>query len=1025
MRALGLALGLALVLAAGCRAPEPSLETTETPRAPAAPRGGEPPALVRPLSLRSGTTAVAISGGGSHRYRLELPPGSFADLSVEQRGVDVALSLEGADGRGVRFVDSPNGTEGPEPLPILGAAAAQTVQVTATDAAAPPGRYVWQVRAVRPATERDRARVAAETAFATAEVLRRKRDAASSRAAAAAAEKAAEAFAALGLSRRAADAFYAAARSRAELGEPATTRSLLLAALPAFRAEGDRRAVARTLNSLGVAELALGEPAAASARYREALALLAGLDDPRAEATAWNNLGRAEATAGHAEPALAAYDRALALWRRLGLGEQEGVTLANRGSLYAALGEEARARDDLDQAMPRVAGRPEEARARAERGYLALRAGRLSDASADLSRALALYGKAGNRLGEAATRNSLGLLDRARGSPDRAHRAFERALAGFSALGDRPNEAAVRINLGRLYLARGDAAGAEAAFRAAQEGSAAAGRPNREGEAWTGLSQALRARGMPVAALRAAEAGLSRYEALRAEPGSLELRAAFFASRQEAYAEAVDLAMELARLHPKSGYAARAFEIGERGRARSLLDALSEAGARPFREMPEAQRARLEAAGARVEAAEGRRLAAVEDGAPASVEAAERELRRAFRDLERIEAEARGAAGAAAAEVPLSLAQIRARTLPAEALLLAYALGERRSFLWVVGRGRFDAYVLPARATLEAAAQKAHRALASPDRTLARAEAERALAELSRLLLGPAGGLSARRLAIVPDGALHLVPFSALPDPDAPAEPLGARHEVATVPSASSLAAIRAAALRRPPPPGSVAAFGDPVYDAADPRVAAPAGRPASPSPRGFARLPASRAEARGLLALAPPGEKMLALDFAARRDLALSGALSRFRVIHFATHAVVDAEHPELSGIALSAVDRAGRPRLGLVRAHEIYRLRLSADLVVLSACETALGREVRGEGVAGLTRAFLHAGARRLLVSLWAVDDRETGALMAAFYRGYFGRGLSPAAALGKAQAEMRRDPARRDPYHWAGFVLQGDGG
>jgi CHAT domain-containing protein len=178
------------------------------------------------------------------------------------------------------------------------------------------------------------------------------------------------------------------------------------------------------------------------------------------------------------------------------------------------------------------------------------------------------------------------------------------------------------------------------------------------------------------------------------------------------------------------------------------------------------------------------------------------------------------------------------------------------------------------------------------------------------------------------------------------------------------------------------------------------------------------------VLALAPPGEKMLALDFAARRELALGGALARFRVIHFAAHAVLDAEHPELSGIALSDVDPAGRPRLGFVRGHEIYRLRLAADLVVLSACETALGREIRGEGVAGLTRAFLHAGARRLLVSLWPVEDRATHALMTAFYQGYFGRGLSPAAALAEAQSSMRRDPARRDPYYWAGFVLQGDG-
>jgi CHAT domain-containing protein len=222
-----------------------------------------------------------------------------------------------------------------------------------------------------------------------------------------------------------------------------------------------------------------------------------------------------------------------------------------------------------------------------------------------------------------------------------------------------------------------------------------------------------------------------------------------------------------------------------------------------------------------------------------------------------------------------------------------------------------------------------------------------------------------------------------------------------------------------------VAVLADPVYGAADPRVTGRGGvpTPARSAPglsRRFVRLPSSWEEARDVLALAPPGERLAALGFAARRELATGGGLARFRIVHFAAHGVIDLEHPELSGIALSMVDERGRSRDGFLSAYEIYRLRLSADLVVLSACETALGREVRGEGVVGLTRAFFHAGARRVLVSLWKVEDQATAELMREFYVG-LSSGLPPAEALRRAQDALRQK--RQAPHYWAGFVLQGD--
>jgi CHAT domain-containing protein len=233
-----------------------------------------------------------------------------------------------------------------------------------------------------------------------------------------------------------------------------------------------------------------------------------------------------------------------------------------------------------------------------------------------------------------------------------------------------------------------------------------------------------------------------------------------------------------------------------------------------------------------------------------------------------------------------------------------------------------------------------------------------------------------------------------------------------------------------------VAVLADPVFEADDPRVRARRKHAAAArrsraletdgeeAPGPPARLIGSRREADAILAHAPARATLRALDFEASRATATGGRLAGFRVVHFATHGIVDHVHPELSGIVLSLVDAAGKPQDGVLRLHDVYNLRLRADLVVLSACDTALGPNVRGEGLIGLTRGFLYAGARSVLASLWRVDDAATAELMRRFYDGLLGATrLTPAAALRAAQAGMARDPRWSDPFHWAGFVLQGD--
>jgi tetratricopeptide (TPR) repeat protein len=350
---------------------------------------------------------------------------------------------------------------------------------------------------------------------------------------------------------------------------------------------------------------------------------------------------------------------------------------------------------------------------------------------------------------------------------------------------------------------------------------------------------------------------------------------------------------------------------------------------------------------------------------------------------------------------------------------------------------------------------------------------------LSRILLSPvAAKLGDNLLVIVADGALQYLPFAMLPVPETegrrdreargrrdgeterepsprlsvspslrPFMPLVVNHEVVTLPSASALAAHRRELAGREPAPNGVAVIADPVFSAGDERMKTvmakiEAGTPSPDAGQNLAstriiehlaedsaraasipRLPYTRQEADRILAVARASTNLAALDFKANRATATSAELSRYRYVHFATHGLLDSERPGLSALALSLVDEKGKPQDGFLRAHEIYNLNLPAELVTLSACRTGLGKETKGEGLVGLTRGFMYAGAARIVVSLWNVNDKATSELMERFYRKMLKEGRRPAAALRSAQVEMWRSSQWRAPYFWAAFTLQGE--
>lgn len=403
----------------------------------------------------------------------------------------------------------------------------------------------------------------------------------------------------------------------------------------------------------------------------------------------------------------------------------------------------------------------------------------------------------------------------------------------------------------------------------------------------------------------------------------------------------------------------------------------------------------------------------------------------------------------------LSLAEIQ-ELLDEDTLLLEYALGKERSYLFLVGKNIFQVHQIPAAAEIESAIEAYLDLLKSPSQTDLNAGKK-----LTDMLLAPiADQLDNQRLIIVGNGKLQLLPFAALPIYNSGgvgtgagattanlgvdtgsgvgtgALPLLINHEIISLPSFTSIAVQREEWQKRPPASKTLAVLADPIFDANDNRIdPSIKGKLASnnqeladiiPGIRGgcssLSRLPYTSQEANNILAQVTDGKTFSALGFDATRAQAINPNLQDYNIVHLATHGCIE-DNLLLSGLAFSRYDESGNSQDSFLRLQDVFNLRLNAELVVLSACETGTGDNVTGEGIVGLTRGFMYAGARRVVVSLWAVNDPATANLMANFYQKMIQENLSPAAALRAAQLEMWQEGNWRSPYYWAAFTIQGD--
>ena len=807
------------------------------------------------------------------------------------------------------------------------------------------------------------------------------------------------------------------------LGRLREAREAYAEALELFRREGDRGRESVALLNLSAVDDSLGEPVAAEEQAGQALAIARDLGDRGRQAEALNQLGTFQSSLGEPVAALDSYTAALKIFQELGDGRREAAILNNLGNLLIQLGSPEEARGLLQTGLERarqVKDRQFEGAALLNLGRADHDLGRTAEGKEHYTQALALHRSTGDRNGEASALRGQGLLS---GDTAAARDLLRQALAIFQEIGNRGEEAVTLRGLGQIEAALGDAGAAAGSFARARAIQSALGQPGEEALTLREMARLERSTERLAEARGHLEEALARLESLRAEISGDHLRASYFAASREAYEMYVDVLLRLGGKAPSSGLDALAFEAAERARARGLLDFLEQSRI-DLREgdpalLQEERRLRREMneKAARRTSGSGEELAALE----ARYQIVEARLEASSPHYARLR------------QPEVRLAEIQREALDGNTVLLEYFLAEPRSYLWLVTPDSLTSFELPGRSRIEELALRVHQGLGDPSPPDA-ARRREDLAELSRLLLRPVlGRVRGKRLAIVADGALLYVPFAALPEP-APegaggAAPLIVGHEVVHLPSAAVVRELRRAREGRARPPAALAVLADPVFGADDPRLQAagagvvPAADSARHSGALFSRLGWTRQEAEGIASEARGRDLLLALGFEADRELATGEALSRYRIVHFATHGVLDTQHPALSGLVLSQVDAHGRVRDGYLRLHDIYGLRLNADLVVLSGCETALGKTLRGEGIVGLTRGFFYAGASQVLASLWPVRDRATAELMHRFYHAMFREGLGPSAALRQAQISLWKEHPWHDPYFWAAFTLQGD--
>lgn len=803
--------------------------------------------------------------------------------------------------------------------------------------------------------------------------------------------------------------------------------------------------LAATLNNLGQSRLFVGDLPKAREALEAAIAISVRTGNKSNEASARNNVSSVYRRLGEMELAIESLRKSAAAHKDLGNRSQELISLQNIAAVYQAMRNHQAALQQLSTNLRMAieladSGREYGALRGLGHSYAAL--GELSLAQQFFERAEVIARKTGLPAGVSEvlsdlasvkfklrdfaaarvyldesivlTRKSANALSLATsltglchvlveaGEAEKARPVAVEAVALNRKVSPKDGLASALVCAARIERMQGQMAAARTMIdEAMAKSSTQAGKIGAMDE----LAELELGLGNLLASLALTEEAVALAEIERAGIQDSGLRASSSSLRAGTGQRHTALLMRLHRQDPEAGYAERAFRATERARARTLAEMIADSDSGPRPALPPEQK--LAAAITAVQ----RQL--FRENVPVDRQKALRsELAAAEANLEAYRLQFTGSPSQAIAE-PYDAARIQSSLLDESTALIEFALGTKESYAWVVSRSGFQSFVLPGREVIEKRAEAFRELLKRPVNALTAQGSMAAIdveaRRLYALLVGPleASLKGKTRLLIVPDGGLHYVPFEALGLID--------RFRISYAPSASALAVLRKRTSQRAAPTRSLLAMADPLLPAAA----------SVPNPeRGFVftQLPNARTEVNALRALFGAPASRVFLGAEAREQNLKTEDISAYRFVHFATHGYFDEAQPARSGLVLA--QQAGDTDDGMLQAREIFRLRLNADVVTLSACQSGLGQLLAGEGVMGLSRAFFYAGAQSLVVSLWNVNDAATAELMKTFYT-HLKAGVARDEAMRRAKLALAKGPNRawRHPYFWAPFVFLGD--
>nr|WP_293101882.1 CHAT domain-containing tetratricopeptide repeat protein [Okeania sp. SIO2F4] len=838
------------------------------------------------------------------------------------------------------------------------------------------------------------------------------------------------------------------------LGEKQKALSFYNQALPLRQQVGDKGGEATVINNIGVVYSNLGEKQTALNYYNQALPLSQQVGDRHQEATVINNIGVVYSNLGEKQTALNYYNQALLLDRQVGNKGGEATVINNIGVVYSNLGEKQTALNYFNQALPliqQVGDKGGEATTLTYIGAVYSDLGEKQTALNYFNQALPLTRQVGDKVGEASTLHHIGRVYNDLGEKQTALNYFNQGLPLTRQVGYKEGEAGTIRGIGRVYNDLGEKQEALNYLNKALPIFQQVDHRGGEASSLYHIARIKQDEGKLTESLTFIEKSLEIVEDLRTKVASPELRASYFATVHDRYQFYIDLLMQLHQQNPNQSYDSKAFHASERSRARTLLELLNEASV-DIRQGIDSQLATAERKlQQQLNTIETKRIKLLSgEYTPEQKANIEQTRDQLIDEYDQLRDKMRIASPNYAALTqpqPLTLKEVQQQVLDDDTLLLQYSLGEESSYLWAVTKDSIHSYQLPPQAEIKNAAIELMVKITNPRERNDMTKVDSAADELTEILLKPvADKLNKKRLLIVGDRFLQEIPFSVLSIPNTDGEsdgyqPLIVNHEIVHLPSATTIANIRNGTKSRKLARKKVAIIADPVFSPKDSRMtgkittistsengsrglpleAQQLDRSARDAGIEWDRLPGTRTEAEAIMALVPDSERTQVFDFQANREKATSQELSQYQIVHLATHGFANGRQPELSGVIMSLVDKNGNWQNGFLRLNDIFNLNLPAELVVLSACQTAKGKDIKGEGLVGLTRGFMYAGAKRVVGSLWRVDDSGTADLMSQFYQRMLEQELSSVEALRAAQLQMLEQGI--SPYYWGAFTLQGE--